>query len=495
MSRAARCHRTPGIRVRRRWRHLGALTPCLLALSGLLALGAARPAGAAAAAESHLPAGRFGTVTVYVPEGSPKSVAIFMSGDGGWKLGVTRMASELREQGAVVIGVDIRRYLAALRTAAQKPDASCQSLAGDFETLSHRIQKEIGLSEYHIPALVGYSSGATVIYAVLVQSPPGTFAGAVSLGFCADQDFGGAMLCAGAGLHYAPGHKGEIVLEPAKGLRQPWVALQGQKDQVCSASEVDAFATRSSNSEVVRLPTVGHGFSVERNWMPQFLESYGKLIAPLEARIAARPPQISDLPVNEVGAPGGGDLFALLLTGDGGWAGLDQDLAAKLAADGVPTVGLNTLKYFWAERTPEQAAQDVARVIRHYLAQWNKKRVLLVGYSFGADVAPFIVNRLPPDLRSDVASVSLLGLSANASFEIRVADWIGGDSQGSPTQPELRALGNVPVLCLYGEGDRETICPTAAAGKIERVPLGKGHHFSGEYGELADRILAYARSQ
>jgi len=27
------------------------------------------------------------------------------------------------------------------------------------------------------------------------------------------------------------------------------------------------------------------------------------------------------------------------------------------------------------------------------------------------------------------------------------------------------------------------------------VSLGKGHHFSGEYGELADRILAYARSQ
>jgi len=121
--------------------------------------------------------------------------------------------------------------------------------------------------------------------------------------------------------------------------------------------------------------------------------------------------------------------------------------------------------------------------------------VLLVGYSFGADVIPAIVNRLPPEVRNEVVSVSLLGLSANASFEIRVADWIGADLRGAPTQPELTALGNVPVLCLYGEGDRETICPTAAAGKIARVALGKGHHFSGEYAELADRILAYARSQ
>jgi type IV secretory pathway VirJ component len=484
MSRAVGCPRTPGIRV--------------VALSGLLALcWAALPRAAVAAdsqAERHLPTGRFGTVTVYIPEGAPRSVAIFISGDGGWKLGVTRMAQALQKEGAVVIGIDIRRYLASLRTAAQKPDASCQSLAGDFETLSHRIQKDIGVSEYHIPALVGYSSGATVVYAVLAQSPPGTFAGALSLGFCADQDFGGAKLCTGAGLHYSPGRKGEVVLEPAKELRQQWIALQGQKDQVCSAQEVDEFATRSATSEVVRLPTVGHGFSVERNWMPQFLESYGKLIAPLEARIAARPPEINDLPVNEVPANGTGDTFALILTGDGGWAGLDQDLAAKLAADGVPTVGLNSLKYFWAERTPEAAATDVSRVIRHYLAEWNKKRVLLVGYSFGADVMPFIVNRLPPQLRSVVASVSLLGLSANASFEIRVADWIGADSQGPATQPELTALGNVPVLCLYGEGDRETICPTASAGRIARVALGKGHHFSGEYAELADRILAYSRN-
>lgn len=466
----------------------------LLVLS-LVALSWAVGPRPAAASESHLPAGRFGTVTVYIPEGSPRSVAIFISGDGGWKLGVTSMANALQKQGAVVIGVDIRRYLASLRTAAQKPDASCQSLAGDFETLSHRIQKEIGMSEYHVPVLVGYSSGATVVYAVLAQSPPGTFAGALSLGFCADQDFGGAALCPGAGLHYTPGSKGEIILEPSKALKQPWIALQGQKDQVCSAQDVDAFAERSANSEVVRLPTVGHGFSVERNWLPQFLESYAKFIAPLEARIAARPPDINDLPVNEVHSTGSGDTFALILTGDGGWAGLDQDLAAKLAAEGVPTVGLSSLKYFWSERTPEAAAKDVARVIRHYLAEWNKKRVLLVGYSFGADVIPFIVNRLPPELRSDVASVSLLGLSANASFEIRVADWIGGDSQGPPTQPELTALGNVPVLCLYGEGDRETICPTAAAARISRVSLGKGHHFSGEYGELADRILAYARSQ
>lgn len=498
------------------------------------------PADSSDPAARMMPGGRFGSVAVYRPVGVPKSVAIFVSGDGGWKLGVTSMARALRDNGAVVIGIDIRRYLASLRAAAQKPGAPCTSLAGDFETLSHRIQKNLGLAEYRVPVLVGYSSGATVVYATLVQSPPGTFEGAISLGFCSDQDFGGAALCTGGGLHYSPGQKGEIVIQPQKTLAQPWFALQGQKDQVCSPPQVDAFAAQSGDSQVVKLASVGHGFGVERNWMPQFLDSYNGIIARQEARRTARPADIDDLPVNEVRDPGdasncgaiggkecvahpggiggnpggiggkgtgakgtGANTFALLLTGDGGWAGLDQDLAARLAQDGVATVGLNSLKYFWTQRPPQQAANDVARVIRHYLAAWNKERVLLVGYSFGADALPFIVNRLPPDLKERVASVSLLGISANASFEIRVADWIGADSQGPPTRPELAALVSsfsgqpntkgARVLCLYGEGDKDTICPDLANG-VTREPIGKGHHFSGEYATIADRILAFARN-
>jgi len=450
-----------------------------------------------------MPAGRFGTVAVYRPVGVPRSVAIFVSGDGGWKLGVTTMARALRDIGAVVIGIDIRRYLASLRATAQKPDAPCTSLAGDFETLSHRIQKNLGLAEYRVPVLVGYSSGATVVYATLVQSPPGTFEGAISLGFCSDQEFGGATLCTGTGLHFSPGQKGEIIIQPQKSLAQPWFALQGQKDQVCSPSQVDAFAAQSGDSQVVKLASVGHGFGVERNWMPQFLESYNSIIARQEARRTARPADIDDLPVNEVRDPTDtSNTFALLLTGDGGWAGLDQDLAERLAQEGVATVGLNSLKYFWTQRPPQQAANDVARVIRHYLAAWNKERVLLVGYSFGADALPFIVNRLPADLKERVASVSLLGISANASFEIRVADWIGADSEGPPTRPELAALvsglNGKPntkgprVLCLYGEGDKDTICPDLTNG-VAREPIGKGHHFSGQYATIADRILAFAR--
>jgi len=195
-----------------------------------------------------------------------------------------------------------------------------------------------------------------------------------------------------------------------------------------------------------------------------------------------------------VHAAGPAQEFALLLTGDGGWAGLDQELAARLAAEGVPTVALNSLKYFWTPRTPQQTAEDVARVLRHYLAAWNAQRVLMIGYSFGADVLPFVVNRLPPDLRARVASVSLLGIDAHASFEVHVAEWVGGDEGGPPTRPELAEITGLPVLCIYGEGETDSICPQMPPGTVTREQIGKGHHFSGEYALLADRILSFARA-
>jgi type IV secretory pathway VirJ component len=58
------------------------------------------PAADPTEGETHLPAGRFGKVTVYIPEGTPQSVAIFLSGDGGWNLGVISMAKALIDMGA-----------------------------------------------------------------------------------------------------------------------------------------------------------------------------------------------------------------------------------------------------------------------------------------------------------------------------------------------------------------------------------------------------------
>lgn len=205
------------------------------------------------------------------------------------------------------------------------------------------------------------------------------------------------------------------------------------------------------------------------------------------------PDSIRDLPLTEVPAAGAGETLGLLITGDGGWAGLDQQVAAQLARKGIPVVGLSSLKYFWHARTPELAARDVAEVLRHYLTTWRRTRIVLIGYSSGADVLPFIVNRLPQDLRARLVSVNLLGPAANASFRISMAGWVGASPESAlPVAPELSRIGNVPVLCIYGEGEKDSLCPLLAQREVTSVRIGGGHHFSGEYGALADRIAAFA---
>ncbi|MFO1426676.1 MAG: AcvB/VirJ family lysyl-phosphatidylglycerol hydrolase [Steroidobacteraceae bacterium] len=187
--------------------------------------------------------------------------------------------------------------------------------------------------------------------------------------------------------------------------------------------------------------------------------------------------------------------LAVMLSGDGGWAGLDQDVAAALSRQGVPVVGWSSLRYFWSAREPAAAAADLARVIEHYVANWQRHDVVLLGYSFGAEVLPFLVNRLPAGARSHVRALVLIAPSTTASFEVHVSDWLPGpDGGGLPTLPEARQLGALPVLCLHGRSDHDSLCDRITAPLWQSVELGGGHHFGGDYEGLAARVLRFVAS-
>jgi type IV secretory pathway VirJ component len=197
-----------------------------LALVSMFLAGSAnaRPA----AGEETLPFAAFGTVHVYAPAGAPEQVVLFVSGDGGWNLGVVPMARRLQAEGALVVGIDIRSLFAGLERAR-----SCAYPAGSLEELSRAVQLRRHLPEYHAPILVGYSSGATLVYAALAQAPVETFRGALSLGFCSDLQLR-APLCPGRGLASRPLARGVgRDLEPVGGLDVPWTVLEGEIDQVC----------------------------------------------------------------------------------------------------------------------------------------------------------------------------------------------------------------------------------------------------------------------
>lgn len=204
---------------------------------------------------------------------------------------------------------------------------------------------------------------------------------------------------------------------------------------------------------------------------------------------------VEDLPLTVLPVTKPSPRLALMLSGDGGWAGLDEELGAEMVKRGIPVVGVSTLKYFWKERTPEETTADMVRVLRKYLAAWKAKEIVLIGYSFGADVMPFIVNRLPTDLRARVVTVNLLGLAQKAGWEVHVAGWVGStDDEARPIAPELDKLGSLRLLCLHGKGDDDSTesCKVFARPQMTVVEIGDGHHFGYLYGELADRIVAFA---
>jgi type IV secretory pathway VirJ component len=473
---------------------------CARWLMPLSLLSMAQAGPAPAFVESRLTLPRYGEVAIYKPVGEFNSVMIFLSGDGGWHLGVVDMARSFAAEGALVAGIDVRRYLGSLKPAdAAVGNPACTNVGGDFESLSQTLQRRLQLPEYRHPILTGYSSGATIVYAALSQAPRGTFSGAISLGFCPDQDFAGAHLCRVNGTDYtlpnSPKPKDHsLILKANPRIQDRWIAVQGDRDQVCSALVTRDFTAAVPAAELVSLPKVGHGFSISANWWPAVRQSYGTLVARAKPVALAAP--VADLPIYEnaraADAPRS-PRIAILLTGDGGWAGLDRDLADELAARGIPTAALSSIRYFWKERTPEQSATDVARMIRHYLGQWQGERVLLLGYSFGADVVPFIYNRLPAELRARVDVIGIMGLSPRATFEFKLSEWLpGGGDNGLGTVAEIQRTGTVPKLCVMGEGEKDSACPEAQSPSLRVITVGSGHHFSGKADEIVKQLLATA---
>jgi type IV secretory pathway VirJ component len=213
---------------------------------------------------------KFGQVALYRESDHPSRVVLFVSGDGGWRLGVVDMARHLADLDALVIGVNIRTYLKALARAK----SPCSDAAADFEELGRFVQSELGYPQPESPILVGYSSGATLVYAALVQAEPGRFRGAMSLGFCPDLPVV-KPFCAGRGLRFTANPKAKGVLfSTTSTLADPWYVFQGSIDQVCNPQETADYTKQVRHGELVWLDKVGHGFSVEKRWLPQFAEAF-----------------------------------------------------------------------------------------------------------------------------------------------------------------------------------------------------------------------------
>jgi type IV secretory pathway VirJ component len=437
----------------------------------------------------------FGKITLYYESPQPPTVALFVSGDGGWNLGVVDMARELASINALVVGIDINIYIKQMEATEEK----CLYPAADFEALSKYVQMKLNYPSYRTPVLVGYSSGATLIYATLAQAPSNTFMGGISLGFCPDFLITKPM-CQGSGLEWTIGPKGKgYNFLPVKSLEVPWVALQGTIDQVCEPKSTESYVKSVPQGKIVILPKVGHGFSVPKNWMPQFRKSFSDIVARAEkdetvpkAASNVNQQSLADLPLVEVPATGGNSkLMGIIVTGDGGWGVTDRGIARGLAAKGIPVVGFNSLHYFWTRKTPEQSATDFNRVLQYYSSLWKRNEIVVIGYSFGADVLPFMLNRIPGESLQKIQVITLLGPSSAADFQFHFTDWFTSRARSTsqPVRPEIEKLRGKKMLCFYGSEDQDALCDKIDRGLAKALAIQGGHRFGRGYQPIVDAIL------
>ena len=453
-------------------------------------------------ASGHFSYGRFGEMAIYFPQGTPADLVLFVSGDGGWSAHAGDMARALADQGALVAGIDVSRLYRKLEADREK----CTYPAADFEGLAHALEEHYRFPAYRYPYLVGYGAGAALVYAMLAQAPEGTFAGAMSLGFCPDIALR-VPLCESNQFKRTvrAASSGGYDLAPVSVLPAPWMVLQEVAGQGCSQAETAGFVRKVEGAEWIPVAETGPGYSEEANRMSQYLAAYERLrgrtgaARPAIAQVAPAPDAPSGLPLTEVvatapakaGSAWAGS-FAIILTGDGGWAGLDREVAAALSAKGIPVVGFSTLQYFWNVKTPEQTAKDVEHVIRYYLNQWQKQSVVLIGYSMGAEVLPFVVNRLSAETQNKVAAVAAIAPGRTAEFEFHFSNWVpvpaGSRTRDLPVAPEVDKLTR-PFTCIYPQEEQDSLCLVLDAKRYTVVGLTGGHHFNGDYARLVEIIL------
>lgn len=436
---------------------------------GMMALLCASTALSATEAVSH---GRFQNVPVVKPAGTPSRVVIWFHGSRGDKVRASRIEA-LRSDGAMVMDVDTEHLRSVLRHEGQ---ATCAFSAGDVENFSRYVQAYFHVPTYHLPILGGDGGGAALAYALSAQASPGIFAGLLTDDFCpaasAEQ-----MVC-GVGVKSG-------VLKPAA-LKFPWLAAADSTRARCAAGSAVGFLAQVPQARSFRRTHNGDA-------LPGLVAAARVIGAQRGVSLAPEPVDLTGIPVVEVAAKGTGDgrTFAIFVSGDGGWAGLDQAVATQLAAEGIPVVGLDSLRYFWSARTPKGFAADLEKVAKHYADHWQRDRVLLIGFSQGADVLPAAINQLSEDTRSHVALSVLLSAGNLADYEFHVANWLGGDAQGLPIAPEVQRMPAASTLCVYGADDHDALCPTLPTGSAKIVRLPGDHHFRGDYAALANTILQH----
>jgi len=181
---------------------------------------------------------------------------------------------------------------------------------------------------------------------------------------------------------------------------------------------------------------------------------------------------------------------AVYFSGDMGLRfGMGPYVASALAKAGVPVLGVSSSTAFALHRGREEVDAIVANAIRDTLKRTGAERVIVLGQSFGADMVRVGLTSLPADLRPKIAAVVLVVPGQTAYFR---ADPSNIAYHGTPDAdaPEAQALNWLPITCIWGVAETDSLCPSLLNPNVRRIVLPGGHFLRNDHDLLVRTIFA-----
>lgn len=407
---------------------------------------------------------------VLVPQDTASALVVLLSGAAGWSDQEDTVARTLVEDKAVVIGIDLRAYLAALA----KDDGDCIYMVSDIEALSQQVQRSLKSDAYLPPIVAGVGAGGAMALAIAAQTPAATIGQTLAV----DPEEGIALtkqLCTPAekarkGDRMVYGLTDGTLPDPINVVFTPTASDDG-RNHVAALVEKHADITQEETDD--------EAYATLSDHLTDLIDNEAASDNPL------------GLPLTVLDTKPTRDTMAVIYSGDGGWRDIDKQVGDVLQQQGVPVVGIDSLRYFWSERDPQATADDLAKVMDYYRKRWNVRNVLLIGYSFGADILPRTFNLLPPAERARVRQVTLMALSHRVDYKISVLGWLGASGQGDAGDPidDIRQIDPSLVQCIHGTEEEDDACPDLKGTGVDVVAIEGGHHFDEDYPALTQRVL------
>jgi type IV secretory pathway VirJ component len=201
--------------------------------------------------------------------------------------------------------------------------------------------------------------------------------------------------------------------------------------------------------------------------------------------------QKSKLPLKEWNSAADKPLV-FYISGDGGYTSFSEGVCTTINKAGYKVTSLNSKSYFDDQKTPKQTTDDIVNYLNDEFNKRKDQQFILIGYSFGGDITPFIINLFPDSIKKKLISVVLLSPSTSTDFETHVWDKLGLKKKRSMNVvAEINKLGAIKTTIILGDDDADFPINSIKLKNYVHELLPGGHHYEGNTDEVGKTIMKY----